>query len=408
MPRRPAGSGSAEPRTEPTAAVAPPAKPLPKLRWEPIVAWALVGATVVLLLICWDLNKTGVNVMNLIQPGHQGPSHAAFEHDFPNAYFPDGEGHDGQQFYAVARNPLHPTEVAADLGQNPRYRLQRILFPALAWVLHPSGGGYGLITALLIVGAAAVVGGGVAAGALSVTLGGPPWGALAFALMPGVYFGARITTADGLAMALVLGALVLSLRERWIWAIVLGIAAVLAREVSIVPLIGLALWRRDQAGVLLVAGPLAVAGAWFVTLRAMFPGIAYGSDRAAFLSGVRPSVHYWFSTRGFGSGATVVAAVVLVAAALIWRFRSPLAWPIVLSSVLPLFLNAEAIHLFDNLSRVLLPSMVLAALALLGRNGFRAPPGRWPLPEPMSVLRARARKTHTGSGRAEIERVATP
>jgi hypothetical protein len=355
-------------------------KRAPTLTWGPIVTWAAAGLLLVLLLVGFDLNKTGMNVMNLVQPGRQGPSAGVFEHDFPDAYLPDGEGHDGQQFYAIARQPMHPIDAAASLGSNPRYRLQRILFPALAWALQPTGGGYGLITAFVLIGLVAVLGGGIAAGALSMTLGGPAWGALAFAIMPGTYFALRITVADNLAMAFVLGAFVLSLRQRWVWAIVLGVAAVLTREVSLIPLVGLALWRRDRDAVLLVAVPAAVAGAWFLILRAMFDGVPYNSDRVGFLQGVRPTFAYWFSGEGFGSGATVVVAAVLVTVAIVLRPRSPLAWPIALGTVVVLFLDSEAIHLFDNLSRVLMPPMVLAVIALLGRNGFPAPPGRWSRP----------------------------
>ena len=104
----------------------------------------------------------------------------------------------------------------------PRYRLQRPLLPWLAWAVHPSGGGVGLVYAFLLVGFAALVVGGVSLGAISVTLGGRAWPALAFPLLPGGYVCLRISVADTLSVALALLAIALALRSRWRSAILAG------------------------------------------------------------------------------------------------------------------------------------------------------------------------------------------
>src|ERR671919_468424 len=48
---------------------------------------------------------------------------------------------------AIARDPMHLHDVADHLDR-PRYRLQRPLYPLLAWLLHPGGGGMGLVLAM--------------------------------------------------------------------------------------------------------------------------------------------------------------------------------------------------------------------------------------------------------------------
>lgn len=92
-------------------------------------------------------------------------------HDAADADLAPNRGHDGQQFYAIARAPMHLDDAAEHLDR-PRYRLQRPLFPVLAWALHPSGGGTGLVWALIAVGVAGVLLSGLGAGALSTALGG--------------------------------------------------------------------------------------------------------------------------------------------------------------------------------------------------------------------------------------------
>jgi hypothetical protein len=308
--------------------------------------------------------RNGDEPLILLQPGRSGPAAATFAHDFPHVVLPAGEGHDGQQFYAIARQPMHPRSAASSLGGNPRYRLQRIAFPFLAWALHPSGGGYGLVWAMLIVSALAVLVGGLATGALSVTLGGPAWAAAAFCALPGVIAAARLTTADNLAMALSVVALTLSLRSRSYWAILAGVFAVLTREVSLVPLVGLALWRRDLEGGLLVVIPAIAGASWFLALRAMFPGVVYGSDRSQLLHGLRIAVPYWWHS-DHGALGVAVLALLVGASALVVRSHSPLWLAILFASLVPFFLADEALDSFWNLSRILLPPMLLSVIALL-------------------------------------------
>lgn len=98
---------------------------------------------------------------------------------------------------------MHLDEAAESLDR-PRYRLQRPLFPVLAWALHPSGGGSGLVVALGIAGAVGVLLSGIGAGALASTLGGGTWPTVLVPILPGAYAALRLTVADTLALGLVL------------------------------------------------------------------------------------------------------------------------------------------------------------------------------------------------------------
>src|SRR5437899_4806830 len=152
-----------------------------------ILQWALLGTLLICIWVFVDVHRSGDNPLNFIQPSEQGPSVAAFHQDFPSQELPSGLGLDGQQFYAIARNPWHPTEVARLLDR-PRYRLQRPLLAWSAWLLQPTGGGYGLAWAFVFIGLIAIFAGSVATGALAVQLGGRPWLAMTFALTPGAWF----------------------------------------------------------------------------------------------------------------------------------------------------------------------------------------------------------------------------
>jgi hypothetical protein len=208
----------------------------------------------------------GVHPANVVHPGAQGPSAAAILEDFPDDPLPPGLGHDGQQFYAIARDPLHPEQVAEHLDR-PRYRLQRIAYPLTAWALHPTGGGEGLVLAVFATGVLAVLAGCLATGHLSRALGGGPLPTLAFVLAPGAWFALRFSMADSYALAAALAALAFSLRGRHRWAVAAAVLAVLAKESLILLPFGLLLYHRDRARLLLVAVPGAVAAAWWVALR---------------------------------------------------------------------------------------------------------------------------------------------
>ncbi|MDX6571380.1 MAG: hypothetical protein QOC86_536, partial [Gaiellales bacterium] len=288
----------------------------PSLPWREIATWAVLGTVLITIWVFLDVERSGRNPLNFIQPGARGPSAVAFREDFPAVVLPSGLGLDGQQFYVVARNPFHPREVAPLLDR-PRYRLQRPLLPWLAWILHPGGGGEGLVWAFVLVNVLAIVGGSMATGALAVQLGGKPWLAAAFALTPGAWFSLRASVADALALALAIAALALAHRGRNRAAVAAASAAVFAKEVIIVVLVGWAMWRRTRATWLLVAIPAAMAAAWWATLRALLPSDSESvGELVAPLTGWWSAwTHQWSNGQQLvGMGAALGSCVVGVAA----------------------------------------------------------------------------------------------
>lgn len=326
---------------------------------------ALLGTVAMVVGVMVDLDAKGGNTVGLIQPGAEGPSAPVFERDFPDLTLPDGLGHDGQQFYVIARAPTDLDEITDHLDR-PRYRLQRPLFPALAWALHPSGGGYGLVAAFAVVGAAAVFVSGVAAGGLSAHLGGGTWPAALIPVLPGAYAALRLTLADTLALGLALAALLLSERGRARPAVVAGVLAVLAKESILVVLVGHALFRRSRASVLAAVTALAVTGTWWVALR-----LLVDADTTQVLEftwpfgGVVRSLDDWFTGKEWIAGVTVAGTYVLAAVALRRRGAAHrLFGALLAATAFSVFLGPDVVGLDFNGPRTLGPVLVLAILTL--------------------------------------------
>lgn len=338
--------------------------PAPPLPWRPIVRWAALGTLVTVTLVLADVNRTGRHPLNLVQPGESGPSAQVIAADFPDVDIPDGTGHDGQQLYAVARAPMHLDQVASHLDR-PHYRLQRPLFPWLAWALHPFGGGRGLVLAMAAVGVLALLGGGVATGALAAQVGARPELAALFPLLPGSYVALRISAADHVALALLAAALALMLRGRTGWAVLAATGSVLAKEPMLAPLAALVLWRRDRRTAAMVAVPAGVAAAWAVVVR-----LVVDSDEPTAMEltvpfgGVVASVDDWVAGRDLWALGTLLAtAVVVVVAVQRQGWRHPLVAPALAVAALTMLLIRDAVGLDLNATRIASPALLLAAVA---------------------------------------------
>ena len=344
--------------------------PGPALPLRRLLVLALAGSFAVLLLVLIDVDRYGGNPVSLVQPGTKGPSAEVFARDFPDTELPDGTGHDGQQFYAIARQPMHLDEVSPDLDR-PRYRLQRPLLPWLAWAVHPSGGGVGLVYAFLLVGFGALVVGGVSLGAISVTLGGRAWPALAFPLLPGGYVCLRISVADTLSVALALLAIALALRSRWRTAIVAAVLAVLAKEVAVLLLLGFALWRRDRRSAALVAIPLAVGAAWWAALHLLLPdGGGRVDEIVAPFVGLARSVQIWFEGDELLGAAAVVVTLVLAVVVLVrrgWSHPFAPAAALQLAFVCVLGVNVIGLNLNGPRATMALASTIVLMVAVPSR-----------------------------------------
>jgi hypothetical protein len=142
---------------------------------------------------------------------------------------PNGsEGYDGQFNYYIARGP----STAAQYIDVPAYRFQRILLPAIGWLL--SFGNDALIPYIfLLVGVISLAAGTALMERLLVEHGLSRWYALAYGLTIGTFGSARLSLPEPLAYALALGGIWLFLRERWLWSAALFALAALARETTL-------------------------------------------------------------------------------------------------------------------------------------------------------------------------------
>lgn len=245
------------------------------------VTLAAIGTLLALAYLFLDVWSSGHGILRPIRAGSRGPGAALIARDFPKLTAPDEVGLDGQQFYAIARDPFHPETVADNLDR-PQYRYQRPLYPALAWMLHPSGGGPGLVVAFVVVSLLALFLGGLAMGALAKLLHGPPWLALLFPLLPGAVWSLTSSVADTLAVSLCLVTILATLRERPSLAWLAAVAAVLTRETAILVPLALLLARRRKSDLPLLILPGVALGGWLLLVRGWVPSGGLPSERLVF------------------------------------------------------------------------------------------------------------------------------
>jgi hypothetical protein len=139
------------------------------------------------------------------------------------------EGYDGQSVYYLARYGF----AAEPFLDVPAYRAQRILLPALGGIF--SFGQHEVLPwVLLAVNLLALAGGTWLLESLLREYRLSPWYAIGYALSCGVFGAARLNTTETLAYALVIAAIVLARREKWLWSAVIFALAALAKEMTLV------------------------------------------------------------------------------------------------------------------------------------------------------------------------------
>ncbi len=171
-------------------------------------------------------------------------------------------GHDGQFYYAIARDPwrLHGGERI----DNPAARHQRVLYPAVCWLLT-AGNRELLLWAMPLVNLAAVAALSALGAWLAARYGRSPWWGLLLPVALNVGLPALHDMNDPPAALAVVGLLAAWLAGGPAWLVGLcATAALFGREqnLAVVAILGLdGLWRRRVAGTLaLSAGVLLWAG----------------------------------------------------------------------------------------------------------------------------------------------------
>lgn len=178
-------------------------------------------------------------------------------------------GHDGKFVFIQAFDPLllNPTATGAVLDA-PVYRSQRMLLPAL---LSPAGalGPWGVVWALPTIMVLAVAIGTWGMAGLAQLGGRPAWWGLLFMVNPGLFYAYRRGTVDVLAVALLVLGLYLVAAGRLRPAAAALVGAVLAKEVMILGVAGIAIGERRNGGraLPLLLWPVLVLSGWALYVR---------------------------------------------------------------------------------------------------------------------------------------------
>lgn len=343
--------------------------------------WALIGLFVHVLLTAAFLARAGGNPQYFVHFGEDAAVISFAQHVLgKDLLIPHTDGHDGQAFWLLARDPLllEGKAVLASSLDRPAYRAQRILYPALAapWRF---AGETGLLWGLLATNLAVVFGGGRLAAALANELRAAGRASLSFALNPGVILATLFSLADALALALLLAATLALMRRRFALAVACGALGVLTKESTLIGLAGFALlaprlptrWR-----VLLVLIPAGAATAWalYVRWRLGWPAAQIQEFDLPFRGYLEAWQRGWSPIGNWYDAVPAFALLPLAALGLLrWHRRRSLilAGGVPFLALVP-FLSAQVLDLSGNSLRVLAPSLTLIILDYFAELGGEA------------------------------------
>lgn len=190
---------------------------------------------------------------------------------------------DGQFYYRLALDPLTRRVTAFGITlDNPPYRAQRIGLPAVAWAVHHATGAPTTVALIVVDGLATILLGWIGI-AWARRFNRSPWWGLAIAASPPVVIGLARDLGEPLALAALLGGLLLWVNGHRLSAALAFTVAGLTRETALVVVLGMgAYWgarlvftpgRRQalvRVGWLLLPGLVELA--WQVYLRHVWGG----------------------------------------------------------------------------------------------------------------------------------------
>lgn len=222
----------------PAAAPAPaPARPGTRLPWRRCAPLAVLRRTdalgptlIVAVTLIWSI--TGVLGPSRLNPTafvRFGRAYSAVIQPPPGAVIATQTGYDGQYFWALARDPLLLEQRTVSAFAHQGFRLQRVAYPALAFLLA-GGNAAALPWTLLGLNVLLILAITVAVSDHARRLGRSGWWGLCAGWLPGLSFALLADLSDALAVATMLGG-VIAWRSgrRWVAAGLLSVA-VLARE----------------------------------------------------------------------------------------------------------------------------------------------------------------------------------
>lgn len=332
-------------------------------RKRSMLAWVLVTVLIGTGWIGVRLTRVDGGPTVLLSDGLQSPAHPLIVEEFDDPYYEENAGFDGAQFYAIARSPAD-VKTAAKYVDPPTYRLRRILYPAVAGLLAPSGG-IPLIWAMALV---SLIGVAIGGWALTRLPGAPPWLAVFMVLNPGVIAGLWVSLGDVLATGLVLAAFAAMFSRRVALAIVVLALACLTREISVLAAFALmatpGLSRRDRLLVGIV--PCIPVGLWSLYVaRTLGEPIFTQPDGGTFTFPFAGWVDNGSTHEELALAAAL--AVVLALALTRWR-RTPLPVTLYIAASLAVLICSTPIIMFTwaGSTRVITAALPLAIWVVLG------------------------------------------
>ena len=353
--------------------------------WGPALVVAMVlGLTVGPGLAVYHGNPTGY-----VRFGRD----FTFEtHPPAGAYIDTRTGYDGQFFWALALDPLlmHQSTIAAFSPQN--FRLARIGYPALAYILA-AGQEDAIPWTLLAINVVTVIALTVAFAAYARRRGWSGWWALAVGLLPGLQFVTMGDLCGGLATALMLGGLMAwERRRRWLAAFLLA-GAGLTREPMLLAVVAITVqegarwWSvRHDPGALrrtarvwpVLAIPAAAFLAWQVYLEtrltggAVPPGSAFDLPLIGLLRQIPEALRHGLTPTAIWNLALLGAIFAGIAAAFA-AVRRRLSAPVVaaaLFSAVVLVLPFGSDWGYSRESAPIFAALLLGALELRQRSAI--------------------------------------
>ncbi len=326
--------------------------------------WFFLSALTALIVALAIASSNG-GLSGLLTVGEDFPIRDYVVADLGDIQLASGAGHDGQQYYGIARDPLGRGEVP-DLLDNPSYRYLHILYPALS-------GGFGTFSPEVTVVAMLVlaVGGFGLAGAcalvLNQRLGGNPTVAHLAIVNVGLLLAVRFLLPDALALGLAMLGVVLALARRDRAAgVALALAVLTKTTYFVFPLaLGAWVWSTDRGRVwMLTIIPAVPAGLWAVYVFGRF-GASTAGNLSAPLTGLAGAVGLWGDVAGGEVAMALVAAGLLVAGAVLaYLTKDHLVRRLLLAWVGVALISSEFVWEFgNNTLRVLAPLWSLVAVA---------------------------------------------
>lgn len=237
-------------------------------RW---LVWFFLGFVAALWLQWTQANAFGGDWTGLIATSDSSPLAPAIERELGPVYRSSPNGHDGQYSFLVAVDPLAKRD-AVELFDSAPYRYRRILYPLLAGGFGQFSGD-GTLAGLVVLAAAGFGAAAASLASLSTVWRLPRWIVLGVFANPGLWLSLRLLTADALALGLALSGLLLLLKKRTGWAIVLFGLAALTKDQYLLVAASAAGWmwfsrhQKVHATMLMVGATLPLA-AWVAYLTA--------------------------------------------------------------------------------------------------------------------------------------------